>query len=239
LCVIAVAVLGAARAEEGGDRRLREQIAARLEGQVSLHLRDLKLEVSRGDVRVSGTVASLEEVDTVERLVQGIVGVRRLDNRVRVRPSPRSDAAIGQELRRRLDRFTALRSPAVEAEVTDGHAVLSGTVGEAVDRVEAERQARSVPGVLHLDNRLAVRGPVWSGDDSGVGGEDLAVRVRSLLANPLTFGAVRRLRVEAEGSTIYLHGAVAREADREEAGRLAATVSGVTRVVNLIAVDPA
>jgi osmotically-inducible protein OsmY len=37
---------------------------------------------------------------------------------------------------------------------------------------------------------------------------------------------------------VYLHGTVTREAQREEAGRLAGSVNGVERVVNLIVVDP-
>jgi osmotically-inducible protein OsmY len=154
LCMAVAGGFDTTPAEEAGDRRLRDQITARLEGQVALHPRELQVEVDGGLVRLSGTVASLEEIDTVERLVQGIVGVRKLDNHLQVRSSTRSDLAIAQEIRRRLDRFVALRSPAVEAAVSEGRALVTGLVSEAVDRAEAERQARSVPGVVSAPSRL-------------------------------------------------------------------------------------
>lgn len=235
LCLLA-ATLHLIAAESEADRRLRERISARLEGQVSLHPRNLAVAVKDGSVRLTGSVASLEEVDAMDRLVKGIVEVREVDNRVSVRPSTRSDLAIRQDLRQRLDKFPSLRQPSVEAVVKEGRAVLTGRVRDGVDRLEADRQARSVAGVVSLENRIEVS--VNPSGPPGHASDGLAVRVRSLLGNPLTFGAVRQLRVEVDGSTVYLYGKVSRDADRDEAGKLTLTVAGVQRVVNLIAVDP-
>jgi hyperosmotically inducible periplasmic protein len=231
---LAMAVLpGLLRAEDEADRRLREQIENRLQGQVSLHPKDLVVSVRDGFVQVTGSVAALQEVDLVDRLVLGIVGVREVDNRVTVRPSTRSDLAIRQEVRRLLDRFPALRWPSVDVAVAEGRVTLTGDVPEGIDKAEAERQARKVAGVTAVDNQVRPGAP----PAPAAGADELETRVRSLLANPLTFGVVRDLRVETDGGTVYLYGKVPREADKEEAGRLVRALSGVDSVVNLIAAD--
>src|SRR5688572_30302708 len=112
VALLALALPGAVGAYVGADdeadRLLQEQITNRLLGQVALYPRNLNVVVRDGHVQVTGSVASLEEVDAIDRLVLGFVGVRDVDNRVTVRPSMRSDPAIAQEVRRELDRFTAL-----------------------------------------------------------------------------------------------------------------------------------
>jgi len=234
MALLALALPGAVRAYVGADdeadRWLHEEITGRLLGQVALHPRDLNVVVHDGHVQVTGSVAALEEVDAIDRIVHGVVGVRTVDNRLTVRPSTRSDLAITQEVRTLLDKFPALRWPAVDVSVKEGRVTLSGQASEAMGRAEAERQARKVAGVTGVENQIHPLGspaPLANPDE-------LQVRVRSLLANPLVFGVVRDLRVEVDAGRVYLYGIVPREADREEAERLVRSLSGVRDVVNMM-----
>jgi osmotically-inducible protein OsmY len=224
----AVAAAAAPSSQDEWDRQLQEKIEGRLLGQVEIHPRDLKVEVREAEVRLSGSVASLEERRKVERLVWGFVEVRAVENLVQVRPSGRPDMALRQDVLNLFDRYTALRRPAVDVRVQDGRAILTGMVEEDIDRVQAEVQAASVPGITRIDDQILVASRPEAPPSS------TAALVTSLLANPITFGVVRDLRVEGDGGTITLHGQVASETERLEAERLAMSVPGVERVINRI-----
>jgi osmotically-inducible protein OsmY len=228
VAALAAPAVAAPSSQDEWDRQLQEKIEKRLLGQVELHPRNLQIEVREAEVRLSGTVASLEEKRKVERLVWGFVEVRAVENLVQVRPSGRPDMALRQEILDLLDRYTALRRPAVDAQVQEGRAILTGMVEEDIDRVQAEVQAASVSGVTQIDDQIVVAGRPEAPPSS------TAALVTSLLANPITFGAVRDLRVEGDGGTITLYGHVASEGQRLEAERLAMSVPGVERVINRI-----
>ena len=229
LILMGAAGLAVAGPMEEWDRVLRERIESRLLGQVSVDTRDISVQVDEGDVRLAGTVESLRDAESIERMVRGFVEVRGVDNRIAVRSIERTGIAIQQEVRLLLDRYPTLRWPHVAVSVDEGVVVLSGRVQEAVDRTVATIETSSVPGVLGIQNLLEI--------EATGAGRAIASQVYSLLRNPLTFGKVGDLRVEAEGGTIRLLGRVWREADRVQAERLAATVEGVERINNLIEVD--
>ncbi len=218
------------RGEETLDDRIRQRILTRLAGQVSVKPERLQIEVTGGTVRLEGTVASVGERKGVERIVGGVIGVAQVVNDLIIRPSGRSEAAISQEVRRLLDGRTRFRTHPVEVVVAGGEVTLSGEVARALDRLDAETIAGNVEGVTRVVNDLRLA------EGGAHPPEEIRRRVLSLLVNPLVFGAIRDLRVEAEGGRVTLRGSARRMEDRLQAERLALTVSGVVEVVNAIEV---
>lgn len=216
------------RAPTAADARIRERVLNRLLGQVAIHPVALEVAVAEGTVRLTGTVASVGEKERVERLVQGIVGVRSVTNDLAVRPTDRSEISIEQEVRRLLEKRASLRDRGLGVSAEGTVVTLSGTVERGIHRLEAGEIAAGVPGVTRVVNELRVA------TEDTLTSEAIRERVLSVLRNPLTFGVIRDLDVEVDRGTVVLRGLAERDADRREAERLALTVPGVSGVVNRI-----
>jgi osmotically-inducible protein OsmY len=118
---------------------------------------------------------------------------------------------------------------AVEADGAD--VILRGTVGSAIQRVQAARTARGVPGVERVDDQLRVR---LMGIDGGADADTEAAVIDALIARDDVH--VGDIDVEASGGTVTLRGVVELPAQRDTAERIAMAVGGVARVENRLRV---
>ena len=112
-------------------------------------------------------------------------------------------------------------------EALGDHVILRGTVGSLVQRAEAVRTARRVPGVRTVDTLLHVR---------PLGGDGLvdADTEAAILAALIDDGGVpaSSIEVDAHGDTVTLSGLVDSDAQRNRARRIALRVGGVEHVHN-------
>jgi len=229
LAVIALTIAaGAVSAETATDSRIRLRIERRLTGQVSLHFERLAITVDNGVATLEGSVASVGEKQSVDRIVAAVTGVESVVNNLTVRLSNEPDAAILHKVQRLLEQRPRFQSNPVQATISGGAVTLTGDVQRGVDRLDAEQIAGSVEGVTQVVNRLQVLGA------GTVPPETIRNDVMSVLVNPLTFGVIRHLEVSVEGSVVTLRGEAASDADRIAARRLALTVTGVTDVIDEI-----
>lgn len=228
---VAVAMcMGIARADTATDDRIKQRILSKLTGQVSIHLEGFDVQVTEGVVRLRGSAGSLGEVKKVERIVGSIPDVAGIASELIVRPSPVSDAEIAGRVKYALDRRPRFKAAQLQVSSAGGQVTLDGTVERALDRLEAGEFAAEVEGVSQVINNLRIR------SEGTISPEQVRSRVLSVLTNPLTFGVVRNLEVEVEGSTVTLYGAVSRPSDLTHAERLCLGVPGVGSVRNLIEV---
>ncbi len=219
---------GTSLGDSGDDARIQERIQARLKGQVSVTPQDLQIQVSNGVVHLSGSVGSLGEKRSLERLAGSMVGVTAVFSDLAVRQSQRSQFDIIEEIRLVLELRPRFRNVPIVVAASDGEVTLSGTVDRALDRFDAEALAGGVEGVVSVVNQIAVR------SEGRVAPQAIRDRVFSILSNPLIFGVIRDLSVEVSASSVTLRGLATRPADRLEAERLVLAVPGVTQVENLI-----
>jgi osmotically-inducible protein OsmY len=112
-------------------------------------------------------------------------------------------------------------------EAFGDYVVLRGTVGSLVQRAEALRTARRVPGVRSVDALLHVR-PL--GGDGRVDADTEAAVLAALIDD----GGVpaSSIEVDAHGDTVTLSGLVDDGAQRDRARRIALRVGGVAHVHN-------
>jgi osmotically-inducible protein OsmY len=233
LALIAACMLagvGTVGADAESDARVKQRIENKLLGLVSVHLEDLGLEVADGAVRLTGSVASVGERMTVERVLGGISGVTGLNNELTIRPTGRSEQALADEVRRLLQRRVRFQKSQVDVTASGSEVTLSGKIERAIDRLDAEDIAGSVTGVTRVVNNLQIVTQVQTPPEA------IRERVLAVLKNPLTFGVIRNLEVTLEEGMVVLRGVVQREADRTQAERLTLGVTGVTGVKNLITV---
>lgn len=119
----------------------------------------------------------------------------------------------------------------IAVQAREGAVVLRGTVGSVVQRVEAARAARGVPGVGELDDQLQVR--VMDAD--GRADADTAAAVLdALIGDPEVRAA--DIDVEVRDARVTLRGMVAIWAQRDRAERIALAVPGVAGVDNQLRV---
>ena len=96
------------------------------------------------------------------RVVKAIEGVERVDNRIEVLPVSPNDNRIRLAVYRAiyghsgLDRYALMAVPSIHIIVKNGDLTLEGAVGNELDRNLANIQARGVPGVFSVTNKLRV-----------------------------------------------------------------------------------
>jgi len=118
----------------------------------------------------------------------------------------------------------------IEVETFRGTVQLSGFVDSAEEKSRAAEVARGVTGVMKVENNLAVEKAQRSAGeviDDGV----LTTKVKAaLIDNPLT--KARQINVKTSMGVVQLSGFVDSAAEKAEATKVAADITGVTSVSN-------
>ena len=204
--------------------------------------RSIIVNVSHGNVVLTGEVSSEDEQATAVALVETIAGVESVENRLNVKPNVvRQETEKGPSLGQRIDDTTlqtkvlaALRLhkglQEVDFSVTakSGHVIIEGVAASmAVIEILRER-VMSVNGVETLDLRMELR-------ETGVL-DTHAKHVQNTLQENRNL-ARYALRANATDDTIVLTGSVTNSAERELAGLIAEREAPETVVQNKIRLE--
>jgi osmotically-inducible protein OsmY len=143
----------------GSNQRTDEDIAAdalrALKSHTLVPHEKIKVTVSKGWVKLEGTVDWNFEAKAAERAVRDIVGVVGVSNFLTVKPTV-SPAEVKSKIEDALKRSAETDARRVSVQVEGGRVILRGNVRSWVEREEAERAAWAAPGVIEVDNRIAV-----------------------------------------------------------------------------------
>ena len=120
----------------------------------------------------------------------------------------------------------------VAADVHDGDVVLRGTVGTLVQKAEAARVTRGVPGVRYVDDKLAVH-PM--GVDGRAKADTEAAVLDALIADDRVHAGDIDVDVHDDGA-VTLRGIVEYAGQRDRAERIVLGVPGVESVRNELGV---
>ncbi len=138
--------------------------------------------------------------------------------------TPRADADILSELRDRLAQVTEFDLSRVKATIEDGLVRLSGQVASVAAKRHAEAIARSIQGVVGVENAITT--------DTGV----VARVTAALLEDPRTRLAV--IDVASDHGVVTLSGKVSSPEIRQAAEEIARRQRGVVAVINELEVEP-
>jgi osmotically-inducible protein OsmY len=109
-------------------------------------------------VILRGTVDNLKAKRSAAQDARNTVGVREVDNRIKVRiPELLSDRKIENNVRRALLRDPYVAGYKIDVVVTNGVVDLYGTVDTYYDKAQADEAASKVEGVVVVDNNLVVQ----------------------------------------------------------------------------------
>jgi hyperosmotically inducible periplasmic protein len=152
------ATLTIPRAEN--DRALVRDVADRIRHYDLYTVYDsIEGRVNNGKVRLEGAVTEEKKsADLLERVAK-VKGVQAIDNRIEILPTSQSDDRLRVVIATAIYNDQAfgdysMVDPPVHVIVNNGHVVLVGYVRSQIERIKAESIARSVHGVLALENRV-------------------------------------------------------------------------------------
>lgn len=189
----------------------------------------LDIEVVAGIVTLRGRVRSLAQSLAAEDVAASVRGVLGVVNEVEVDRAGLSDETIEGDLRRRFRDIPAIEAAGIEAEVSEGRAVLIGRLPDARLRLRARDAAAEVEGVVAVEDRLETP----SSTD-----EAILAALRGLLAPGSLARVAGKIRPTVEQGVVRLEGRVPSLAHRRQAEQLAWGVNGVRAVVNELEVVP-
>lgn len=116
-----------------------------------------KVTVQSGVVILAGNVGNLKARSSADEDAKNIVGVWRVDNLLKIRPTKqRSDQAMQSELNAALTWDPLLDSATIEAAVINRVAYLSGTVDSSFQKAEAQDVASKIKGIVLVRNHLKI-----------------------------------------------------------------------------------
>jgi osmotically-inducible protein OsmY len=146
------------------DSTLERAVMDALADNRRVHADEIAVQAIDGAVILRGTVGSLAQDVEAARTARRVLGVRTVDDRLRVRPmgiDGRQDADTEAAVLAALIDDDELHGADIDVAVhDDGNVTLSGLVEHPSDRDRAERVALGVAGVAQVDNRLKVLMPV-------------------------------------------------------------------------------
>ena len=214
------------------DTQLHHDVVEALEWEPSIRHEEIGVAVRDGVVTLSGSVDSLAEKVTAERIVERMPGVRVVADALKVRvpaAMQRTDTEIAHEVVSAFRWNVQVPHARVKAKVESGWVTLEGDVEWYYQSTAAERAVRYLPGVLGVTNLIRVRPPQVSTFEVGRKIKDALRRNAELDAD--------RITVEAQDGRVTLRGTVRSFAERRDAEYAAWSAPGVTVVQDEIVVS--
>ena len=111
--------------------------------------------VANGWLELQGTVDWQYQKDAAMRAVRDLVGVRGVTNKITIKSRVKA-ADIRTEIEAAFRRSAENDARRIHVTATDGTVILSGNVHSWSERRQAERAAWAAPGVIQVDDRLAI-----------------------------------------------------------------------------------
>jgi osmotically-inducible protein OsmY len=155
------------------DQEIRNAIRDALKYDPRVETENVRITVVDGEVTLAGKVDNLRAKKAAGEDSRNAMGVWRVKNYIKVRPTKITGDAVMEELIE--DEWNV--DPVVDANdldvsVFDGQAVISGVADHYLEKVEAEDLAAGVYGVVHVVNNIILE-QAWEDKEDWILKEDV------------------------------------------------------------------
>jgi len=138
------------------DTDLAHAVVNALRWDVLVPDEKIKATVDAGWVKLEGDVEWKYQKSAAASAVRNLTGIKGVSNLISVKPKAVSAYDVGERIKDSLRRHAERDADRIRIEAKDGRVTLRGTVSSFVERADAERAAWQAPGVLTVEDFIAV-----------------------------------------------------------------------------------
>ena len=224
------------RATETDDRI---ESSAKKSHTFKTYLKDdsIKTESKNGAVTLTGTVANSSHKSMAEDTVEGLPGVKSVDNQLKIKgesPAEHSDGWISTKVKTALLFHRNVRATKTDVNVTDGVVTLSGEASSIAQKELTTEYAKDVEGVKEVKNEMTIaKTPVKPTETIGEKIDDASItaQVKSSLLSHRSTSALKT-KVSTTAGVVTLSGIAKNAAEKSLVTKLVTDIDGVNSVVN-------
>jgi hyperosmotically inducible periplasmic protein len=202
----------------------------------------IKTESKNGAVTLTGTVAEESHIGLARDTVEGLPGVKSVDNQLTVKgeaPAKHSDTWIGLKVKSALLFHRNVRATKTDVNVRDGIVSLSGEASSMAQKELTTEYAKDVEGVKGVKNQMTVaKTPPKSGETTSEKIDDASITAQvkaSLLSHHST--SALKTKVETTEGVVTLGGIAKNAAEKSLVTKLVTDINGVTSVINNMTIE--
>lgn len=224
------------------DDEIKPEILRRFELNPYLAGGLIQVDVTRGSVKLSGNVGSLNE-KSIAQFLSWVPGVSSVDaSQLKVNPAQarerrrdkfsilRNDVQLERAVRDALLYDPRVKGQKIEVRVRQGVVSLLGKVSSLAAKRSAQLDAINTLGVRRVINQLKVQASEWPGDPA------VTTRAQEALTRDAYLSGLN-LKASSHFGKVYLRGEANTQFEKQRAEDVVANVSGVLDAVNRITVD--
>lgn len=202
---------------------------------------DIKIQSKDGAVTLTGMVNEDSHKSLAQDTVNGLPGVKSVDNRLEVKgtpPTANSDAWLVTKVKTTLLFHRSVSTAKTEVDVKDGIVTLRGTADNQAQKDLTTEYAKDVEGVKEVNNEITVKKNLKSKRTAGEKIDDASVtaQVKMTLLYHRSTSALNT-KVETKRGVVTLSGKANSVAEFNLATKLVTDVRGVNSVKNLMSVE--
>jgi len=138
------------------DAEISQAVRNALDWDVFVPKTRIRSSVADGQVTLEGEVDHLSQREDAEKAVRNIWGVRRVLDKIQVKPAPAAPHEVQKSIEAALERRAAREARRINLDVHEGKVILSGVVHSWAERQSVVGAARGTPGVRSVDDRLHI-----------------------------------------------------------------------------------
>ena len=197
----------------------------------------INAESKNGVVTLTGTVAESSHKSLAQDTVEGLPGVKSVDNRLKVKGASHaehSDGWLGVKVKSALLFHRNVRATKTDVDVKDGIVTLSGEASNLAQKELTTEYAEDVEGVKGVKNEMTIAtSPAQPSETVGERIDDASItaQVKSSLLSHRSTSAIKT-RVQTTDGVVTMGGIAKNAAEKSLVTKLATDINGVTSVVN-------
>ena len=224
------------RASETDDRI---ESSAKKSHVFKTYLKDdsIKTASKNGAVTLTGTVTESSHKSLAQDTVEGLPGVKSVDNQLKVKGenhAEHSDGWLGVKVKSALLFHRNVRATKTDVYVKDGIVSLRGEASSLAQKELTTEYANDVEGVKEVNNEMTVaKTPAQPTETTGEKIDDASITAQvkmSLLSHRST--SALKTKVSTTEGVVTLRGVAKNAAEKSLVTKLVTDIDGVTSVIN-------